>query len=146
MSHAHPALPKMLKGIDLFSGLTDEVITELIQAGSMIHTPPGREVVTQGDTDSGLQVILDGTVSVDVNGVRRDDTLGPGDYFGEISLIDGGRRSATLTAGEEGLETFAVSPLTFWPLIDRHPTLTRTLMKALCARIRALDVEATATC
>ncbi|MDF2094007.1 cyclic nucleotide-binding domain-containing protein [Knoellia sp. 3-2P3] len=146
MAHGHPALPEMLKGIDLFAELPDEVILELVEAGSTIRTPGGHAVVRQGESDSGLQVVLEGTATVDVGGVRRDGTLGPGDYFGEISVIDGGSRSATITAGEDGLETFAVSPLTFWPLIDRHASLRRCLMKALCARIRALDVEASATC
>jgi CRP-like cAMP-binding protein len=146
MAHAHPALPQMLKGIDLFAELPEEVVLELVAAGSTIHTPGGHTVVRQGEADSSLQVVLQGTATVDVGGVRRDGALGPGDYFGEISLIDGGSRSATITAGEEGLETFAVSPLAFWPLIDRHASLRRGLMKALCARIRALDVEANATC
>lgn len=146
MAHAHPALPQMLKGVDLFAELDDSVISSLIEAGSMIHTPAGHVVVRQGDTDAGLQVIVDGTVTVEVNGVRREGELGPGDYFGEISLLDGGPRSATLTAGDRGLETFAVSALTFSPLIDAHPGLSRSLLRALCARIRALDVEASATC
>jgi CRP-like cAMP-binding protein len=76
--------------------------------------------------------------------VTRGDALGPGDYFGEISVIDGLGRSATLTAGEEGLETFTISPLNFWPLVDRHPTMAHTLLRALSARIRELDaMEAT---
>ncbi len=146
MQATRSALPDLLKDIDLFSGLSEAVIADLVASGSTIRTPAGHAVVTQGNEDAGLQVILAGTVVVDVGGVRREGTLGPGDYFGEISVIDGGRRSATLTAGEEGLETFAISPLTFWPLIDRHASLRRSLMKALCARIRALDVEAAATC
>ena len=140
------ALSDLLKEIDLFSGLPEAVIADLVASGSTIHTPGGHAVVRQGEGDSGLQVVLQGTATIDVGGVRRDGALGPGDYFGEISVIDGGRRSATITAGEDGLETFAVSPLTFWPLIDRHASLRRCLMKALCARIRALDVEASATC
>lgn len=146
MAHAHPALPGMLKDIDLFAELPDEVVLEMVEAGSTMHTPAGHVVVRQGDPDAGLHVVIEGSATVDVGGVRRDGALGPGDYFGEISLIDGGNRSATITAGEQGIETFAVSPLNFWPLIDRHAPLRRSLMKALCARIRALDVEANATC
>lgn len=147
MSHlTRSALPELLKEIDLFAGLPDAVVADLVASGSTIRTPAGHAVVTQGDEDAGLQVVLDGSVVVDVGGVRREGSLGPGDYFGEISVIDGGRRSATLTAGDEGLETFAISPLTLWPLIDRHASLRRSLLKALCARIRALDVEANATC
>jgi CRP-like cAMP-binding protein len=147
MTHAtRSTLADLLKGIDLFAGLPEAVIADLVASGSTIRTPAGHAVVTEGNEDAGLQVVLAGTVLVDVGGVRREGALGPGDYFGEISVIDGGRRSATLTAGEEGVETFAISPLTFWPLIDRHASLRRSLLRALCARIRALDVEANATC
>ena len=48
-------------------------------------------------------------------------------------------RSATIKAGEEGLKTFAISPLNFSELIDKHPSLAKALLKALCARIRSLE-------
>jgi CRP-like cAMP-binding protein len=141
---AHRTLTESLADIDLFSGLPDQVISDLIQAGSTIHTPAGHTAVCQGSSDAGLQVVLQGTALVEVNGKRRGDPLGPGDYFGEISVIDGLGRSATLTAGEEGLETFTISPLNFWPLVDRHPTMAHSLLRALTARIRQLDAgEAT---
>jgi CRP-like cAMP-binding protein len=70
--------------------------------------------------------------------------VGPGEYFGDISVIDGLGRSATLTAGDEGLETFTISPLNFWPLVDQHPAIAHTVMRALCARIRKLDAKGTA--
>ena len=147
MSHlTRSALPDLLARIDLFAGLPEAVIADLVASGSTLRTPAGHPVVTQGDEDAGLQVVLAGTVVVEVGGVRRAGELGPGDYFGEISVIDGGGRSATLTAGEDGVETFAISPLTFWPLVDRHASLRRSLLKGLCARIRALDAEANATC
>jgi CRP-like cAMP-binding protein len=143
---SHHSLPELLKGIDLFAGLPDDVLSDLVEAGATIHTPGGRAVVTQGSDDAGLRVVLEGSAVVEVNGARRDGELGPGDYFGEISAIDGAGRSATIIAGEAGLETFAVSPLHLWPLIDRHEALRRSLLKALCARIRSLDVVASATC
>ncbi len=140
---AFRTLPEILADMELFSGVPAEVISDLIDAGATIHTPAGRTVVTQGSADSGLQVVLKGNAHVEVNGVRRSD-VGPGDYFGEISLIDGGPRSATLVAGEGGLDTFAIAPLKFSPLIDRHPILARALLRCLCARIRNLEaVDAT---
>ncbi|HEY7720785.1 MAG TPA: cyclic nucleotide-binding domain-containing protein [Pedococcus sp.] len=143
---SHPSLPEMLKGIDLFAGVPESVLSDLVEAGATIHTPGGRAVVTQGSDDAGLRVVLKGSAVVEVNGTRRGGELGPGDYFGEISVVDGAGRSATIIAGETGLETFAVSPLSFWPLVDRHEALRRSLLKALCARIRSLDVAASATC
>lgn len=132
-------LPELLADIDLFAGLPEQVISDLIQAGATIHTPAGHTAVCQGSSDAGLQVVLKGSAEVQVNGTPRGEPLGPGDYFGEISVIDGLGRSATLTAGEQGLETFTISPLSFWPLVDRHPTMAHSLLRALSARIRQLD-------
>ncbi|WP_270888563.1 cyclic nucleotide-binding domain-containing protein [Pedococcus sp. 5OH_020] len=136
---AQRTLSDVLADIDLFSGLPETLISDLIQAGATIHTPGGHRAVCQGSDDAGLQVILRGSATVTVNGVERGPELGQGDYFGEISVIDGLGRSATLTAGEQGLDTFTISPLNFWSLVDRHPSMAHSLLRALCARIRTLD-------
>jgi CRP-like cAMP-binding protein len=141
---AHRTLSEHLADIDLFSGLPENVLSDLIQAGTTMHTPAGHDAVCQGSNDAGLQVVLEGSAVVAVNGRRVGDPVGPGEYFGEISVIDGLGRSATLTAGEEGLETFTISPLNFWPLVDQHPAIAHKVMRALCARIRRLDAQGTA--
>ncbi|MDX6297784.1 MAG: family transcriptional regulator, cyclic receptor protein [Nocardioidaceae bacterium] len=136
----YQTLPKMLAGIDLFSGVPDSVLSDLVSVGTTHSTSAGHTVVAQGSTDAGLQVVLEGSADVEVNGVRRPEIL-PGGYFGEISVIDGAGRSATLTAGKDGLKTFAISPVNFSPLIDKHPELARSLLKALCARLRAVEAS-----
>lgn len=133
-------LPKMLADIDLFHGVADSVLSDLVNVGATFTTRPGGTAVTQGSASAGLQVVLEGNAEVEVNGVRRP-SMGPGDYFGEISVIDGTGRSATLTAGDHGLTTFAISPANFSGLIDKHPQLARVLLKALCARIRSLEAS-----
>ncbi len=137
---AYHTLSSTLADTDLFSGLPDNVLSDLVNAGTTISTPAGRTVVTQGSSDAGLQVVLEGSAEVEVSGTTRPPIL-PGAYFGEISLIDGGKRSATLTAGPDGLKTFAISALSFSPLIDKHPALARALLNMLCARVRELDAS-----
>jgi CRP-like cAMP-binding protein len=134
---AYQSLNGVLADTDLFSGLPDDVLREVVAAGSTLTFSPGSTVVTQGSPDAGLQVVLEGAAEVDVNGVKRSG-IESGGYFGEISLIDGGPRSATLTAGPDGLKTFAISALNFSPLIDKHPALARALLRVLCARVREL--------
>jgi len=65
-------------------------------------------------------------------------TLGPGDYFGEIALIDGGARSATVTAATDLL----CYGLTFWefrPLVERNSGIAWKLLQALAKRLRAAE-------
>jgi CRP/FNR family cyclic AMP-dependent transcriptional regulator len=135
---AHEQLPQMLSKIDLLAGVPVRVIEDLIEAGSIFTIRPGGTVVEQGSTSAGLQVILEGTANVEVGGASRAP-MGPGNYFGEISVIDGAGRSATITAGDDGLKTFTISPLNFMQLVDRHPPLARALLKELCARVRSLE-------
>ena len=135
---AYETLPQMLSKIDLLAEVPPPVIKDLIGVGTTFETPPGGTAVTQGSSSAGLQVVLEGTAKVEVNGVPRAD-MGPGSYFGEISVIDGQGRSATIKAGDDGLKTFAISPLNFSQLIDKHQPLARALLTAVCARIRSLE-------
>lgn len=135
---ANLTLTRALSQIDLFAGLPDDVLQEVIRAGTNLSVSQGRPLAMQGSSDAGLQVVLEGSVDVEVNGDRRPP-ITEGEYFGEISLIDGLGRSANLTAGADGVTTFAISQLNFSPLIDKHPALARTLLKALTARIRTLE-------
>jgi len=131
-----------LAQVDLFQTLPSEVLYELVERGSTHRVGPGRVLVQQGSPDSGLQLLLEGTATVSVNGVQRA-TMGPGDYFGEISLIDAAPRSATVVAGPDGAQTFTVSPLAFSDLLDRHPGVARALLPALTARIRRIEAATT---
>jgi CRP/FNR family cyclic AMP-dependent transcriptional regulator len=127
-----------LKKVDLFRTLPDSVLDEVIQGGTTLSKQPGSTVVEQGSTDAGFHLILDGSARVSVNGAPRA-LIGPGDYFGEMSLIDSAPRSATVTAGPEGVKTFAISTLTFSGLMDSNPQMVRDLVGVLTARIRAIE-------
>ena len=129
---------KFLSEIDLFAGLPDDVLADLAGRGASVTTAPGEEVIHEGAADAGLRVILEGNAEVTVHGVKRG-TMGPGQYFGEISLIDGQPRSATLTAGPTGITTYALSPLAFEPVLTSRPEVAVVLLRALCARIRRLE-------
>ncbi len=133
----------MLAKVDLFSGLPNDVLHELAAAGSSHTFAPGRAIVTQGATDSGFQLIVEGEAAVLVHDVAVR-TMHAGDYFGEISLIDGGPRSATVVAGADGCRNVLLSPLAFWKVIDKHPGATRPLFTALTQRIRSLEAAARA--
>jgi CRP-like cAMP-binding protein len=135
---SYESLPRFLAKIDLFDGLPAETLSDLIGRGTTFKTPAGASVIQQGGDDSGLQVVLEGSAEVTVNGETRP-ALGVGDYFGEISLLDGQPRSASVVAGPDGLTTFVLSSLAFAPVVKENPEVAQTLLKALCGRIRSLE-------
>jgi len=136
----HESLPQFLAKIDLFEGLPRDTLDDLMGRGTTLTFPAGHHVVEQGTDDAGLQVVLEGSAEVTVNDVDRA-TLRPGDYFGEISLIDGKPRSATIVAGPDGLTTFALSALAFAPVMKGNPDVAQALLEALTARIRSLEAQ-----
>ena len=61
---SHESLPELLARVDLFEGVPDVCIDELIQAGSTMHTKPGNVVVREGSDDAGLHIVMDGSAVV----------------------------------------------------------------------------------
>ena len=127
-----------LARVELLKDVPDDALDELVQRATTMRLQPGRVMVQQGNADSGLALILEGSAEVEVNGVNRG-ALGEGDYFGEMSLLDGAPRSATVTAGDEGAKTLTISPLTFRETLDAYPGVARSLLVHLVARIRSLE-------
>ena len=137
---SYESLPHFLGKIDLFEGLSEDTLSDLIQRGTTMTIPAGQHVIEQGADDAGLQVVMEGSAEVEVSGVDREP-LTVGDYFGEVSLIDGLPRSATVVAGPDGLSTFALSALAFEPVVRENPDVAQALLKALTARIRSLESQ-----
>jgi CRP/FNR family transcriptional regulator/CRP/FNR family cyclic AMP-dependent transcriptional regulator len=86
-----------------------------------------------------LHILLDGTAEVSVHGSRKRE-LRAGDYFGEISLIDGKKRSATVTATSD-LHTLAVPHGAFQKLLETEPGFAAGLLKLICARLREAEAD-----
>jgi CRP-like cAMP-binding protein len=123
-------------GTSVFSELSKRQLGALAKSARRIVHKPGDEVAAQGRGGLAFHVIVDGDAAVSVDGKARR-TLYPGDSFGEISMIDGQPRSATVTAGERGLTTYALDRTRFLALVEDDRTVARAVMVALCGRIRA---------
>ena len=86
-----------LADVPLFSSCSNRELQKIARAADEITVDEGREIVTQGATGHEAFIIIDGTARV----VRNDQeiaTMGPGDYFGELALLDGGPRTASVVA------------------------------------------------
>lgn len=127
----------MLRDVPLFEEMSDRELNAIANRGRIVDHKPGHEVVQEGGGAVGFHLILEGKASV----LRHNEVrgrLGPGNYFGEISLLDGKPRSATIRA-DEPVQTFAILAWEFSPLLDEHPQLSRKLLLGLCAHLRAAE-------
>jgi CRP/FNR family cyclic AMP-dependent transcriptional regulator len=143
---ADDALVTTLAGVDLFHGLSPKVLARIAEAGHQATYDAGTAVILQGDSVTGfkafspsgveMHVILEGTARVDIDGVTHN-VLTPGQYFGEIALIDGKPRTADVVAEDGGLRTLAISKWTFEDLLEKHPEIAVPMLRVLASRLRA---------
>ena len=92
---------ELIKHVPLFHGLNDKQMKALANNFTERSFREGQELTAEGQGGAGFFVIESGDARVTVDGADRR-MLGPGDYFGEIALIDGGLRTATITATTDG--------------------------------------------
>jgi CRP/FNR family cyclic AMP-dependent transcriptional regulator len=131
-------LVERLASVDLFAGFSRKSLLRLSRSGREVQHQPGKEIASEGGGAAAFHLILEGRGHVEVGGVARRD-LGPGEHFGEISLVDGKPRSATVRAGDDGLRTFGIPAWEFRALLEEHAELTLALLDNLCARIRSVE-------
>lgn len=126
-----------LKAVPLFTGLSDRDLRHVLDVAKEVHHRDGHVVVEEDKTAVGFHLILDGGAEVTIGGMFVA-TASSGDYFGEMSIIDGKPRSATVTARGD-LTTLAIPAWDFERLMQTHPSIMRGLLVALSGRIRKID-------
>jgi CRP/FNR family transcriptional regulator, cyclic AMP receptor protein len=134
---ADTAVIDRLREVPLFRGLEEKELRRIAAAGKEVDFEAGRVVAEQDGGAAGFHLILDGEVSVVVNGHERA-RLRRGQYFGEMSLIDGEPRSATVKA-EAPTTTFALTSWQFLPLLEEYPSISRALLVELSGRLRRVE-------
>jgi CRP-like cAMP-binding protein len=123
-----------LARVPIFAGLSSRQLGRLAGSSRRTTHHAGHEIAKEGEGAMALHILLDGTAEVSVHGSRKRE-LRAGDYFGEISLIDGKKRSATVTATSD-LHTLAVPHGAFQKLLETEPGFAAGLLKLICARLR----------
>jgi CRP-like cAMP-binding protein len=127
----------VLRCVPLFSNLQDEELAELAGRFRERIYDAGAPVVSRGSAGSGFFVIAEGEAVVGRRGNPKA-RLRKHDFFGEISLIDGGRRSADITA-ETNMRCWGIAQREFRVFVKQHPEVAWTLLEVLVARLRAAE-------
>ena len=124
----------------MFSACSATQLRTIRRAVDEVIVPEGKVLCEEGALGREFFFILDGTAIVRRGG-RKAATLGPGHYFGELSLLDRKPRSATVTA-ETGMTLLVLEQRRFNTLLDDVPALAHKLMVAMAGRIRDADAKA----
>lgn len=130
----------LLKRVPLFTRLSDKQLLRLASEFRERTFSTGEELTGQGKGAAGFFVVESGTAQVTVDGEDRR-MLGPGDYYGEIALIDGGLRTATITATSDGL-AHGLTPWQFRPLVEANAAIAWPLLEAMARRTREIETQA----
>jgi CRP/FNR family cyclic AMP-dependent transcriptional regulator len=129
---------EVLAKVPLFSMLSKKDLARLANNAHERTFPAGAVLTEQDETGVTFGVIVEGQAAVSVH-VRSARTLGPGDYFGEMALIDHSYRSATITAETE-LRCLMFTAWVFRPFALEHPEVAWALLELMVQRVR--DAEA----
>jgi CRP/FNR family cyclic AMP-dependent transcriptional regulator len=134
MIDAMADLVESLKSVPLFAGVRDKELGRLAKAMRESRFNEGDAITTEGRSGVGFFLIEHGNATVSLRGeiVR---TLGPGDHFGEIALIDEGPRSATVTATTD-LRCRGLAAGEFKAFVQEHPEVAWPLLETLASRLR----------
>ena len=120
-------------------GCSARELASLSRFLKVVDFPAGRAIVKEETTGAGLHVLLAGETKV-VIGDRTRQRLGPGDFFGEISLLDRGPRMATVVA-ETPVRTLALSSWNFRAALKEHPSMAVKMLEELARRVRTASAS-----
>lgn len=134
---AKPKLEVALAAVPLFDGLSKHQLKRLAATSEVVNYMAGHSVVREGDEGDSFFVVLEGQAKVTVKGRTVSRAL-PGDHFGEISLLDGGPRTASVVS-ETAMTMLQIKRPGFQKALKDDPQLTIALMESLARRIRRVD-------
>jgi CRP/FNR family transcriptional regulator, cyclic AMP receptor protein len=123
--------------IPLFSAVSNRGLRSIVAAADEVTVKPGKDLVREGEHGRHLYVVVEGSVKV-VRGGRKVATLGPGDFFGELALVSGAPRTATVTT-ETDSTLMVLDPRRFEVVMTEEPQVAKAVMATLGDRLRLVE-------
>lgn len=141
MAFTKTSAADQLANVPLFSSLSKKDLQRVAKASDEVTIEAGRTLVEQGRTGHEFFLILDGTAAVRRNN-RKVTDLGPGQYFGELSILDRGPRSASVVASTE-MKVLVLGQREFVGVLDSIPGMAYKILTVMAQRLRDADTRAT---
>jgi len=126
-----------LSQIELFTELSAKELKEVSRFLTRVSVAEGKDLTVQGEVGREFMIVVEGTASVRRNG-RLIAKLGPGDFFGELAVIAGVPRTATVTA-DTPMVVEALNRREFSSLLDRSPKLARKILIGAVKRLHQIE-------
>ena len=131
---------ELIGAVPLFGGCRGRDLEEIGRLADTIDVPAGKVLIKEGTTAHEFFIVVDGTIRVERGG-QTVAYLGPGEFVGEIALIDGGPRNATVVA-ESAATLLVLAHREFHALLKQFPSIQLTILQALAHRVRAAEPNA----
>ncbi len=128
-----------LQQVPLFAACSRKDLQLVARGAEDVRVPAAKTLISEGETGHEFFVILDGTARVSRHG-RKIATLGPGDAFGELALLEKAPRNSTIVA-ESDMELVVLGQREFAGLIDEVPGFARKLLAGMAKRLREADAR-----
>ncbi len=125
-----------LERVPFFAGLERGDLEAILSMGKLVSFDAGTSIVERGDPGDAMYVVTSGTAQVDVGGRYHD--LGPGEFFGEMAVVAGRARMATVRAPER-VEALRIDADDFQGFVLDHPKVALSMLRSLVERLREVQ-------
>ena len=136
MTLTHDRKAELLAAAPLFEGMDPDGLASIGRRTVEVEFQPGQVIARQGDVGTGLFIVAEGSVQVIRDG-RTIATLGAGEFFGELSVLDGMPRTAQVVAAEPTI-CLGLASWEFEAVVREHPGVALAVMRGLSRRLRGL--------
>lgn len=129
----------LLRTVPLFAGLDDRELERVSTLADIVDLPADRSLMTQGQHGWEMFILVSGSARIERDGESLGER-GPGEVLGEIALLDGGPRTATVTLSQPS-RLLVVARREFQALMDEFPDIRLSVLEAVAGRLRSLDPD-----